>query len=158
MRLAWVRCPLRSTSARWKFVARPRLLPTQYRIAPLSFCPLGVVPDVRCELQSHQGALCCIVIVGLLLFLNRKTEKTSSQSQLRMWKKAEEAASYLVGGRPASLTHLPADPAVVCDLRTPKNRNHTTRPPPLYRGPYISLARICIPEGGVRSVCAFCYS
>ena len=34
-----------------------------------------MVPDVRCELQPHQGALCCIVSVGLLLFLNRKTEK-----------------------------------------------------------------------------------
>jgi hypothetical protein len=36
---------------------------------------LRMVPDVRCESQPHQGALCCIVSVGLLLFLNRKTEK-----------------------------------------------------------------------------------
>jgi hypothetical protein len=38
-----------------------------------------MVPDVsyncKLQLQPHQGALCCIVSVGLLLFLNQKTEK-----------------------------------------------------------------------------------
>jgi hypothetical protein len=33
------------------------------------FFGLRMVPDLRCELQPHQGALCCIVSVGLLLFL-----------------------------------------------------------------------------------------
>jgi hypothetical protein len=42
------------------------------------FC-LRMVPDVRCESQPHQGALCCIVSVGLLLFLNRKTEKKARE-------------------------------------------------------------------------------
>jgi hypothetical protein len=33
-----------------------------------------MVPDVRCESQPHQGALCCLLSTRLLLFLNRKTE------------------------------------------------------------------------------------
>jgi hypothetical protein len=35
----------------------------------------NMVPDVRCESQPHQGALCCLISLGLLLFLNRKTDK-----------------------------------------------------------------------------------
>jgi hypothetical protein len=33
--------------------------------------------NCKLQLQPHQGTLCCIVSVGLLLFLNRKTEKPS---------------------------------------------------------------------------------
>jgi hypothetical protein len=46
---------------------------------PIVFFGLRMVPDVRYESQPHQGALCCIVSVGLLLFLNRKTEKPKNR-------------------------------------------------------------------------------
>jgi hypothetical protein len=45
------------------------------------FFGLRIVPDVRCKSQPHQGALCCIVSVGPLPFLNRKTEKQKKRSR-----------------------------------------------------------------------------
>jgi hypothetical protein len=35
--------------------------------------------NCKLQLQPHQGTLCCIVSVGLLLFLNRKIPKNRSQ-------------------------------------------------------------------------------
>jgi hypothetical protein len=48
-----------------------------------------MVPDVsyncKLQLQPHQGTLCCIVSVGLLLFLNRKREgQTATLSRVEV--------------------------------------------------------------------------
>jgi hypothetical protein len=45
------------------------------------FFGLRMVPDVRCESQPQQGALCCLISMRLLLFLNRKTEKPKTVSR-----------------------------------------------------------------------------
>jgi hypothetical protein len=60
---------------------------------------LRMVPDVRCESQPHQGALCCFLRTRLLLFFNRKTEKPSDAAFSRLGVSSSSASASAAAAR-----------------------------------------------------------